>query len=57
MPRKPNYAFERSERNRLKAEKKAERLRAKQVKSDVRQPEAGEVGDDGDADGGRGLHL
>ena len=29
MPRKPNYGFERRERDRLKAEKKAEREKAK----------------------------
>ena len=33
MARKPNYSFERSERTRLKAAKKAERLAAKQEKS------------------------
>ena len=29
MPRKPNYRFERAERDRVKAQKKDERLRAK----------------------------
>lgn len=33
MPRKPNYRFERSERDRAKAAKKAERLQAKADKS------------------------
>jgi hypothetical protein len=33
MPRKPNYRFERSERDRAKAAKKAERLQAKAEKS------------------------
>ena len=30
MPRKPNYRFERKERERLKAEKKAERAASKE---------------------------
>lgn len=34
MPKKPNYRFERFERERLKAEKKAERQLAKQEKKD-----------------------
>ena len=29
MPRKPNYRFERAERDRVKAQKKEERLKAK----------------------------
>lgn len=33
MGRKPNYRFERAERDRLKAAKKAERLKAKQERS------------------------
>ena len=33
MPRKPNYRFERSERLRQKAEKKAARLATKQEKA------------------------
>lgn len=37
MPRKPNYRFERTERERTKAAKKAERLRAKAEKSDARK--------------------
>ncbi len=37
MPRKPNYRFERSQRNKSKAEKKAERLEAKTRKSDARK--------------------
>ena len=40
MPRKPNYRFERSERTRLKAAKKAERLAAKQEKAEARREEA-----------------
>lgn len=34
MPRKPNYRFERNERERVRAEKKAERLRIRQERSD-----------------------
>ena len=37
MARKPNYRFERSERDRLKAEKKAARLAAKQEKAAARK--------------------
>jgi hypothetical protein len=37
MARKPNYRFERSERDRQKAAKKAARLLAKQEKSDARK--------------------
>jgi hypothetical protein len=37
MPRKPNYSFERSERVKLKAAKKAERLKAKTEKSEARK--------------------
>jgi hypothetical protein len=33
MPRKPNYGFERSERDKAKAAKKAARLQAKAEKS------------------------
>ena len=40
MPRKPNYRFERSERTRLKAAKKAERLAAKQERAEARKEEA-----------------
>lgn len=35
MPRKPNYRFERSERERQKAAKKAARLAAKQERSEA----------------------
>ena len=34
MPRKPNYSFERRERDRLKAEKKAKRTAEKQAARD-----------------------
>jgi len=37
MPRKPNYDFERREREKARATKKAERQRAKQEKSDERK--------------------
>ena len=37
MPRKPNYKFERLERQRQKAAKKAARLEAKKEKSDIRK--------------------
>lgn len=46
MPRKPNYRFERSERDRQKAAKKAARLAAKQAKPEesegLAEPETGE---------------
>ncbi len=42
MPRKPNYGFERSERNRAKAAKKAERLREKAAKSEARKQQPDE---------------
>lgn len=35
MPRKPNYGFERRERERLKSEKKAEREKAKAERRDA----------------------
>jgi hypothetical protein len=40
MPRKPNYRFERNERAKNKAAKKAERLEAKARKSAERKAEA-----------------
>ncbi len=39
MPRKPNYKFERMERQRQKAAKKAARLEAKKEKADKRKAE------------------
>ena len=39
MPRKPNYKFERMERQRQKAAKKAARQEAKQEKADSRKAE------------------
>jgi len=44
MPRKPNYGFERSERNKAKADKKAARLQAKVDKSASRKDEANDSG-------------
>ena len=41
MGRKPNYRFERAERDRQKAAKKAERLKARQERSG--EPEDGSV--------------
>lgn len=45
MPRKPNYRFERQERERLKAAKKAAKKEAKAA-----EKEAGTLGADGEAD-------
>ena len=42
MPRKPNYRFERSQREKNKAAKKAERLRAKAEKSSEKNAEISE---------------
>lgn len=39
MPRKPNYKFERLERDRAKAAKKAERLKLKQERAEQRKAE------------------
>ncbi len=39
MPRKPNYKFERLERQRTKAAKKAARLEAKKEKTEKRKAE------------------
>ncbi len=44
MARKPNYDFERRERDKAKAEKKAERLKAKQE----RRAAASDDGQDGE---------
>jgi hypothetical protein len=43
MPRKPNYKFERMERDRAKAAKKAARLEAKKEKA-AQKKESGESG-------------
>lgn len=42
MPRKPNYQFDRFERDRQKAAKKAERLAAKQARAAEKRGEAPE---------------
>lgn len=42
MARKPNYRFERSERERTKAAKKAERLKAKEERGANRQDKTDE---------------
>ncbi|MBB4303515.1 hypothetical protein GGD81_002558 [Rhodobium orientis] len=47
MPRKPNYRFERSERDKSKAAKKAERLQAKAEKSEARKETTDEAEQDG----------
>ena len=49
MPRKPNYKFERMERDRQKAAKKAARLEAKREKAE--QKKAGEEATMGDTVG------
>lgn len=41
MPRKPNYKFERLQRDRAKAEKKEARAKAKAEKADAKKVEAG----------------
>jgi hypothetical protein len=50
MPRKPNYNFERSERAKQKAAKKAERLKAKAEKSEARKAGAMEGQDEGQSE-------
>ncbi len=47
MPRKPNYRFERAERERAKAKKKAERLQAKADRKNAQKAAA-----EGDDDAG-----
>ena len=47
MPRTPNYNFERKERDRLKAAKKAEKLAAKAAKKPSEQTEASTEQPDG----------
>jgi hypothetical protein len=42
MARKPNYRFERMERDRAKAAKKAERAKSKEQKSATREPDTSE---------------
>lgn len=43
MGRKPNYSFERRERERARALKKSERQRAKQEKTDLRRQTDGDA--------------
>lgn len=45
MPRKPNYKFERMERERAKAAKKAARLEAKREKAAQKKAESAETTD------------
>ena len=40
MPRKPNFSFERSQRDKAKAEKKAAKLEAKAAKRQDSDPDA-----------------
>ncbi len=54
MPRKPNYRFERMEKDRVKAQKKAERLKAKQERAASRQSTDGEGPAENAADGDGG---
>jgi hypothetical protein len=46
MPRTPNYRYERSERSKSKAIKKAEKLQAKVEKSDARKLESASISQD-----------
>ena len=48
MPRKPNYSFERREREKARAIKKATRLHAKHEKSDQRNQELRDQGHEPD---------
>jgi hypothetical protein len=43
MPRNPNYKFERMERDRQKAAKKAARLEARKDKADLRKGDSDEL--------------
>ena len=45
MPRKPNYRFERQERDRRKAAKKEEKLKARQSRKDGGTAESAAVAD------------
>ena len=45
MPRKPNYEFERRERDRLKALKNAEKAAAKAAEKEARDRAKGEAGE------------
>ncbi len=50
MARKPNYQFERHERERQQAEKKANRLRAKAESAELRKAEQAGTAPDGQAE-------
>ena len=50
MGRKPNYSFERMERQKLKASKKASRLEAKKERTEKRKAENTELSDKIDVD-------
>lgn len=54
MARKPNYRFERHEREKAKAAKKAARLEAKKERAQKRQAEAGAEPDDDAHEGSPG---
>jgi hypothetical protein len=54
MPKTPNYRFERSERAKSKALKKAEKLQAKAEKSDARKLEADQAANTQDSGGSNG---
>lgn len=49
MPRKPNYRFERSEREKAKAAKKAARLQEKAERSAAKKPDTEGAAQDDDA--------
>ena len=55
MPRKPNYAFERREREKSKAQKKAERQRAKQEKAAQKSEGGDAAANDAPAESNTGL--
>ena len=50
MGRKPNYSFERMERQKLKASKKASRQEAKKERTEKRKAENSELSDKIDVD-------
>jgi len=50
MPRRPNYRFERAERDRLKQAKKDEKLKRQQERTTVRHDDgSGDAAEPGDA--------
>ena len=54
MPRKPNYDFERREREKARALKKEERQRLKREKSQQRKGDAPETATEGTTESGAG---